>query len=508
MTQLSSIAVHNLTCDFPGVRALDDLSLEFRVGEIHALAGENGAGKSTLLKVLAGLVVPAQGEVVIGDEKFSQVRNALSLGIRTIPQEPILAPDLSIAENLLMGQLPKQSLGRIDWKKAFETSQRLLHRVGLGHLPSQTLVAGLGVAEQQLIEIARALIGEGSVFLFDEPTSSLAAAEVARLANILAELKRSGKIVLYVSHRLDEIFSFCDRVSVLRDGHLVASKPVSQTRPDELVRLMVGRDIVKAEAIQPVSGSAPCLNVSGLTVKGVLTDITFQVGMGEILGIAGLVGAGRTELLQSLFGVHRLEKGEISLNGAALKIRSPKDAMSAGLAYVPEDRKIHGLALNLSISENLALPNLRQLGKLGVLQKRRRDELATLYAERLNLRYHELKQLVLLLSGGNQQKIVLGKWLARNPLILLLDEPTRGIDVGAKSEIYTLIRQLTQKGMAILLVSSELTELLALSHRIIVMREGRVSGELAGNAMSEESIIELATPGFNRQDEYQPGCSP
>jgi ABC-type sugar transport system ATPase subunit len=503
LSRLSSIAVEHLTCDFPGVRALNDLSLEFRAGEIHALAGENGAGKSTLLKVLAGLVVPTRGEVAIGEQRVFRVQHALSLGIRTIPQEPVLAPDLSIAENLLMGKLPRKSLGQIDWKTVFETGQRLLQRVGLDHLPAQSLVAGLGVAEQQLIEIARALSGKGDVFLFDEPTSSLAAAEVARLGEILIELRRSGKVVLYVSHRLDEIFSFCDRVSVLRDGNLVATKLVSDTDPDALIRLMVGREILKAEASRVFVGDAPCLTVSGLTVTGVLTDINFLVRRGEIVGVAGLVGAGRTTLLQTLFGVHRLERGEISLNGMALKIRSPKDAMSAGIAYVPEDRKHHGLALNLSVAENFALPNLRQLGRFGVLRKRKRDQLARSYAERLNLRYQKLSQLALLLSGGNQQKIVVGKWLARNPLVLLLDEPTRGIDVGAKSEIYSLIRELTLKGVSILLVSSELAELLALSNRIIVMREGRLSGELSGDAMNEESILRLATPGFYRRDEGQ-----
>lgn len=332
LSHVSSIAVQHLTCDFPGVRALHDLSLEFKAGEIHALAGENGAGKSTLLKVLSGLVTPTQGEVVIGGQRVSRVRHARSLGIRTIPQEPILAPDLSIAENLLMGKFPKKSLRRIDWKMVFETGKKLLQRVGLDHLPARSTVAGLGVAEQQLIEIARALDGEGNVFLFDEPTSSLAAAEVARLGEILIELRKSGKVVLYVSHRLDEIFSFCDRVSVLRDGTLVATRPVSDTNPDEVIRLMVGREILKAEASRPFAGAAPCLKVSGLTVTGVLTDINFQVRRGEILGVAGLVGAGRTELLQTLFGVHRLERGEISLNGVALKIRSPKDAMSAGIA--------------------------------------------------------------------------------------------------------------------------------------------------------------------------------
>jgi len=496
LSPFSSITVEGLTCKFPGVRALNNLTLQFRAGEIHALAGENGAGKSTLLKVLSGLVVPTEGTIAIGDQKVAHVRHALSLGIRTIPQEPILAPDLTIAENLLMGRLPKKSLRRIDRTKLFEAGQALLQTVGLDHLPSHRLVAGLGVAEQQLIEIARALAGEGNAFLFDEPTSSLSTTEVAKLGEILRDLRKSGKIVVYVSHRLDEIFSFCDRVSVLRDGNLIASRLVSETTPDDLVRLMVGRDVAKPASTPSVIHDVPGLAVSGLTVKNIFTDISFQARRGEILGIAGLVGAGRTELLQTLFGVHRKEGGTISLNGGALRISSPQDAMRAGFAYVPEDRKQDGLALGLSISENFALPNLRQLGRFGILRKGKRDRLAKSYAQQLDIRYRKLDQLALLLSGGNQQKIVLGKWLARNPQVLLLDEPTRGIDVGAKSEIYGLIRHLAQNGMIILLVSSELPELLSLCDRIIVMREGSLSGEIAADAMNEESIVQLATPGF------------
>jgi ABC-type sugar transport system ATPase subunit len=496
VNHLSSIGVRNLTCDFPGVRALDDLTLQFHAGEIHALAGENGAGKSTLLKVLSGRVRPTNGEILVGNHRFTHIRHALSLGIRSIPQEPVLAPDLSIVENLLMGRLPRNSAQLIDWAAAYEAGQALLHRVGLEHLAPTRLVAGLGVAEQQLIEIARALAGEGQVFLFDEPSSSFAPADSARLGEILHELRKSGKIVLYVSHRLDEVFSFCDRVSVLRDGKLVATKSVSDTNPDELIRLMVGREIPKTRGTQPLGSNACCLSVSRLHVKGLLKDISFEVGHGEIVGIAGMIGAGRTELLQTLFGVHATETGSISLNGSVLRIRSPRDAMAAGIAYVPEDRKLHGLALQLSIAENFALPNLRQLGRFVLLQKRKRDQLATLYAERLNLRYRRLQQLAVLLSGGNQQKIVLGKWLARKPQVLLLDEPTRGIDVGTKAEIYALIRGLARRGTSIILSSSELPELLALSRRIIVMREGQLTGELPADAMSEEAILQLATPGF------------
>lgn len=500
----SSISVHEITCDFPGVRALDRLSLTFRAGEIHALAGENGAGKSTLLKVLSGLVIPTRGHVLIGEQGLSHLRHALALGIKTIPQEPVLAPDLSIAENLLMGKLPRKRMGRVDWPRVFDTGRGLLARVGLHHLSPERPVAGLGIAEQQLIEIARALAGDGNVFLFDEPTSSLSSAEVAKLAEILKALREDGKIVIYVSHRLDEIFSYCDRVSVLRDGTLVASRPVSHTSPEELIRLMVGREVPVPPPRSLPSVSEPCLKVEGLTVDGILSNVSFEVRRGEVLGIGGLVGAGRTELLQTLFGVYRMDAGRISLNGRPLKIRSPRNAIAAGVAYVPEDRKPHGLALHLSISENFALPSLRELSQFGFLRKGRRNQLAKRYAERLNLRYRRLSELALLLSGGNQQKIVLGKWLATAPLVLLLDEPTRGIDVGAKSEIYALIRELASNGVAIVLVSSELPELLALSDRVIVMREGRISGELLRDTMTEEALMQLATPGFEQAAEGRP----
>ncbi|MCI0422688.1 MAG: sugar ABC transporter ATP-binding protein [Acidobacteria bacterium] len=496
MNPFSSIAVDQVTCDFPGVRALDSLSLEFHTGEIHALAGENGAGKSTLLKVLSGLVAPTQGQILIGDQRLLRINHPWPLGIRTIPQEPVLAPDLSLAENLLMGRLPKKSFGRVDWPRALETSRTLLTKVGLDHLSPQRPMAGLGVAEQQLIEIARALASEGTVYLFDEPTSSLSSAEVAKLSEIVQELRRSGRIVVYASHRLDEIFSFCDRVSILRDGRLVASQLVSQTSPKEVIRLMVGRAIAGLGHRSGRPSAEAYLTVKGLTVSGLLNDVSFEVHRGEILGIGGLVGAGRTELLQTIFGVHRHQAGSISLDRVPLSIRSPRDAIAAGIVYLPEDRKLHGLALQLSVAENFGLPNLKELSTFGFLQRRKRSQLAKSYTERLHVRYRRLKELALLLSGGNQQKIVLGKWLARNPSVLLLDEPTRGIDIGAKSEIYSLIRKLASEGTSIVLVSSELPELLALSDRVIVMREGELAGEVVGEAITEEAIMQLAMPGF------------
>ena len=360
-------------------------------------------------------------------------------------------------------------------------------------------VTGLGIAERQLIEVARALAGEGRVFLFDEPTSSLSSQEVEILERIIRKLKEAGKVVVYVSHRLDEIFSFCHRVSVLRDGKLVETKLVSQTTPQEIIRLMVGRDI----AIPPSASSrqtATCLEVKGLGLGQILRDISFETRRGEILGIGGLVGAGRTELLQALFGVYPIA-GTISINGTKLRIRSPRDAIAAGIVYVPEDRKQQGLALDLSIAENFAMPNLGMLQRHGFLRSDQKRQLAETYTKRLKIRCRRLNELVRLLSGGNQQKIVLGKWLARSPSVLLLDEPTRGIDVGAKSEIYTLIREMASTGMSIVLVSSELPELLALSDRVLVMREGRISGELAQGSINEEAVIQLATPGFQTATE-------
>jgi ABC-type sugar transport system ATPase subunit len=495
---MAPVILEKITCDFPGVRALDTVSLQFTPGEVHALAGENGAGKSTLIKVVSGLVTPTEGTIRVGGNLFAHVQHARQLGVRAIPQEPILAPDLSIAENLLMGHLPKR-WGLIDWSHTFAMGRELLEGVGLEYLHPNHRVRGLGIAECQLIEVARALAGEGSVFLFDEPTSSLSSQEVAKLGGIINKLRESGKVVVYVSHRLDEIFSFCQRVSVLRDGRLVETKLVSQTSPQEVIRMMVGRDIsVLPRAVS--DRSATCLKVEGVGLDGVLHDVEFEVRNGEILGIGGLVGAGRTELLQALFGVYPV-RGTICVNGIKVRKRSPQDAIAAGIVYVPEDRKQLGLALNLSIADNLAMPNLRMLQRLGFLRSNQKRRLAETYTQRLNIRCRGLNQLAQRLSGGNQQKIVLGKWLAHNPSVLLLDEPTRGIDVAAKAEIYQLIRELASNGVAIVLVSSELPELLLLSHRVLVMREGRISGELKGSSISEEAIMLLATPGVHSRDD-------
>jgi rhamnose transport system ATP-binding protein len=489
MAAEEAVALENITCEFPGVRALDSVTLGFAAGQVHAVAGENGAGKSTLLKVLAGLVVPVSGRVLVHGRSYPGVRHARQLGIRTIPQEPVLAPDLSIAENVYIGRLPRRPWGRIDWNSAMENTRGLLARVGLRHLEPGKCVRGLGMGERQLIQVARALSGGGETFLFDEPTSSLSRPEMAKLAEIICALRSERKVVVFVSHRLEEIFSICDSVSVLRDGRLVGTRPVSATSHDELIRMMVGRDLSFEHARDSAPQADTCLRVT-------LAGRSFEVRRGEIVGLAGLIGAGRTELLNAIFGVAPLKGASVTWKGKATQFESPGEAARAGLAYVPEDRKQHGLALDLSVADNFALPNLRTLSRLGFLLQSQKTKLARALSARLQVRSRGAGQKAGTLSGGNQQKVVVGKWLARAPECLLLDEPTRGVDVAAKAEIYRLIRELAAGGMAVLMSSSELPELLALSDRVVVMREGHISGELSRAEMSEVAVMRLATPGF------------
>ena len=495
-----SLELEDITCEFPGVRALDDVTLAFLPGEIHALAGENGAGKSTLLKVISGLVIPTKGNIKINGQTCRSVRHPRHFGICAIPQEPELAVDLSIAENILLGQLPKTRWNTVDWHKTFLQAKKLMTRVGLGERTPQQLASMLGLAEQQLVEIARALGENGQIFLFDEPTACLSPPDVARLGQILKELKQMGKIVLYVSHRLEEMFSLCDCVSILRDGKLVGRRRVVDTNPKELIRMMVGREIAVRHAPEGFDSQKVILRVEKISSERFPRNVSLEVRRGEIVGVAGLVGAGRTELLQTIFGARPVKSGKVFVLDQEVRIQSPQDSIDAGMAFVPEDRKQDGLALALSIADNITLPNIKSLEHYGLLLSRKKKELAEQMAEQLEVRHSGVDSLVMLLSGGNQQKVVLGKWLAREPSILLLDEPTRGIDVGAKAEIHSRIRELAKAGMAILLVSSELPDLLSLSDRILVLREGEIAGELDRPSFHEESVMRLATPGY--QDLY------
>ena len=495
MSKTDQLILDRITCEYPGTRALNAVSIVFAPGETHAITGENGAGKSTLLRVVAGGIRPQSGSIQVRGETYSCIRQPWQLGIRIIPQEPLLAKSLSIAENVFLGRLPRHRWGfQIDWQTVRVRTRELLDRVGLPHLSPEQPVSGLGLGEQQLVQTARALADGGEIFLFDEPTSALMPHEVAKLSSVIKLLVQAGAIVLFVSHRMTEIFSVCDCVSVLRDGNYVGTRKIGETTSDELIRMMVGREISGKTTHARPPGTGVSLSLEDFRPDRRLGPINLKVTGGEIVGLAGLVGAGRTELLESIFGI-RAHAGKLVVNGRAVNIRSPREAACAGIALVPEDRKRDGLVLALNLEDNIALPNFSMLSRFSILNRPRKKATTETWISRLGVKSTGRLQPARMLSGGNQQKIVLGKWLARKPLILLLDEPTRGIDVGAKAEIYALIRQLAADGTAILLASSEMIELFDLCDRILVMREGQIGGEVRGSDADENTILRLAAPG-------------
>jgi ribose transport system ATP-binding protein len=516
---------------FPGVQALDGVSLLVNTGEVLALLGENGAGKSTLMKVLAGIYPPDAGELLLDNEpvRFGSVADAMRRGIILIHQELNLADNLSVAANLFLGNEDRVGgpLGWLDRRSMNDKARTLLERVGLDVAPGR-LVGDLPLGQRQMVEIARALAQKARILIMDEPTSSLTQRETDRLFEVIAELKRSGVAVVYISHRLMEVRSLADRVVVLRDGRnsgALAREEISHRR---MVELMVGRDLkqffrrshAQASNAAASTGTVRADDISGIRTDAALsplarpqdrpvrlevrevcyadgpeTPVSFVVRGGEIVGLAGLVGAGRTELAEALFGLRPLVRGELRLDGQRVTIRSPSDAIAAGLLLAPEDRRQFGLVLEESVQHNLGLPNLDRLNHLGLVSIGRETELARKMCDRLRVRTPRLSQPVGLLSGGNQQKVVLGKWLARQPRVLLLDEPTRGVDVGAKSEIYALMDELAAAGIAIVMISSDLEEVLGMSDRVLVLHEGRLAGELPRAELSEQAIMHLATGG-------------
>jgi ribose transport system ATP-binding protein len=480
---------------FPGVIALAGVSMHVAKGEALAIVGENGAGKSTLMKVIAGIYPPDEGELRLDGRPvhFAGVAAALSAGIVLIHQELNLAENLSIAANLFLGREVGVFLDRASEREA---SLALLGRVGLEALPDR-LVGSLSPGQKQLVEIARALARDARLIVFDEPTSSLTQRETDRLYEVIDELKRQGVAVLYISHRLAEVKRVADRVTVLRDGKNAGELPREGINHDALVRLMVGRDLKqlyprnhRAKPDAPVR-----LDVRGLTRAGAEQPVSFALRAGEIVGMAGLVGAGRTELAEALFGVRPITGGEVLLDGAPLRIAHPRQAMDAGLVLVPEDRRHHGLVLPFSIRDNLALPNYDRLSAWGWLLPGPIKKLSREMMERLQVRAFGPSQVAGQLSGGNQQKVVLGKWLARQPKVILFDEPTRGVDVGARSEIYALMDELAGSGTAVLMISSDMEEVLGMSDRVLVMHEGHLAGELARGELTEEAVMRLATGG-------------
>jgi rhamnose transport system ATP-binding protein len=479
---------------FGAVQALTDVDLALFASEVHALVGENGAGKSTLVKILAGIHQPDAGRIQLNGEDLvlSGPAAARDLGIAVIHQHPNLFPDLTVAENVFVGRLPRNQVRGVDWGELNRTAQRLFENFGVKQSVSVP-VRGLSVADQQLVEIAKALSLDARVLVMDEPTASLSSHEVERLFTIIRQLRGRGVAILFVDHRMEEVFEIADTVSIVRDGRHVVTAPISELTPADAIRHMVGRRLETLFPKEQATIGEVVLEVRGLARKGVFSDVSFQVRRGEILGLAGLVGAGRTEVARVLFGIDHADAGEVRVAGKHADINSPKDAMRLGIVYVPEDRHEQGLVLDFSIAANVSLPIVKRLSRYLVVDSAQEERLAADYSKQLRVRSTGVGQLASGLSGGNQQKVVIAKWLATKPTVLLLDEPTQGVDIGAKAEVHRIISQLAAQGMAIVLISSELLEILGMADRIVVLREGQIAAEFGGNDASQERIMAAAT---------------
>lgn len=498
------VEARNITKRFPGVLALDGISLHVVAGQVNALVGENGAGKSTLMNILSGVYTEYEGDIIVDGErrKFAGVADAQRCGITIVHQELNLVPYLNVAENIFLGREPIDSFGLIDKRKMHSDAHQLISRLHLS-VDTHTTVADLNIGQQQLVEIAKALSLHPRVLIMDEPTSSLSESETQLLFNIVRELKAQGVGIVYISHKMDEVKELADFVTILRDGKLIAEKPMCETSLDEIVSLMVGRDKSDFFVKQPHQLGDVALEVEHLSLRDVnhpsqyrLSDVSLQVRRGEVLGIYGLMGAGRTELLESIFGVFpKYVAGNVKIYGRKVTITHPQEAVAEGLALCPEDRKQEGLVLGMTIADNVTLASLHDcLTALHTIDEKKELATADKSRDRLQIKSNSSLQTVGKLSGGNQQKVVLAKWLLTRPKVLLLDEPTRGIDINAKTEIYRLIDQLAQQGMALVVVSSELPEIMAISDRIMTLRDGQVGQTFERNQFNEESILKASLP--------------
>ena len=486
----------NVEKSFSGVHALKGVSFSVRRGHVHALCGENGAGKSTLIKMLTGVHAPTRGVIHYDGARLDcdNPKHALEMGIAGIYQELNLIPSLSVAENIFVGNYPRTPGGLIDWTAMRRAAQELIDRLEVDISPAAS-VRSMGVAKKQIVEIAKALSRNARVLIMDEPTAAIPQKEIQTLYRIINSLRDNGVTIIYISHHLDEIFEISDRITVLRDGEFIATVDTKDMDEPGLIKLMVGRELSEQYPYEAAMPGDPALEVDGLSVNGVLRDIGFTLRRGEVLGVSGMVGSGRTEMLQSLFGVRHPDSGTVRINGREIRIRSPRDAIEAGIAYLPEERKTSGLVLQLSILDNIGLTNLKSISVRGVIRDGKLNDMAGKMRESIRIKTPSLRQKVKRLSGGNQQKVVLGKWFARQPDIYLFDEPTRGIDVGAKVEIYNLMSSLKRKGAALIMVSSELPEILGMSDRVLVMRQGGIVGELLRSEATQEAIMKLAIGG-------------
>lgn len=499
------LSLRHIGKSFPGVRALDDVSIDFCVGEVHGIVGENGAGKSTLMKILSGVYSLDEGEIYFDGEKafIKNPKDAQMKGQSIIFQEFNLVNALSIAENIFLDRLANKSGTWIDWERINSEADELLRQVGCDK-SATTLVSELSVAQKQLVEIAKAISFHSRIVIMDEPTAALTTKEVENLFRIVENLKAKGTTIIYISHKLEEIFTLCDRVTVMRDGCVISTRPISEVTRSEMIKEMVGREMNQEyprREKKNFEDASVVLNVQNLTRKGVFEDISFALHKGEVLGIAGLVGSGRTEILRAIFGADPVDDGTICINGEPVHIKNPKDAIRNGIAFLTEDRKQQGLLLQLQIDKNISAANLNEISRYGFLNFQKEKTVAQQFVERIRIKTPSIKQKALFLSGGNQQKVVFSKWLFTDSDILMLDEPTRGIDVGAKVEIYNIINDLAAEDKSIILVSSDLPELLAMSDRLIVVYDGKVKGELRGEGITADHVMSMILSKGETADE-------
>ncbi len=491
-----TLEMRGIRKSFPGVRVLDDVSLSVLPGQVLALMGENGAGKSTLMKILAGALEADAGTILLdGQEvKIDTPQQAMALGIGIIYQELNLAPHLSIAENIYLGREPRLAPGWIDGRKMRRDAAAIMGDLGMP-LDVRTLVGTLSVAQRQMVEIAKATSRKARVLAMDEPSATLTAHELENLWRLIRRLQAQGIAIVYISHRMDEVFQIADAVTILRDGKIVGHAPVGEIGRDDVIRLMVGRDLDETYPKEIINAGRPVLEVKNLSRRGVLDNISFSVHAGEVVALAGLVGSGRTEIARCLFGADPWTSGDVTLDGKPFHPRSPSDAIAAGIGFVTEDRKEQGIVLSLPVRENISLASLEKVSQLGFVRRGTERAEAQASVKRLRVRTPSVEQRVGNLSGGNQQKVVLGKWLETPLKLLILDEPTRGIDVGAKREIYGIMNDLARDGVAILMISSELPEVLGMADRIIVVRDGRIAGSLPRSEATQEKVGQLALAG-------------
>jgi inositol transport system ATP-binding protein len=488
------LIMEHISKAFPGVKALDDVQLTVRKGTVHALMGENGAGKSTLMKVLIGMYTPDSGTITFQGKvvDIPTTEAALKLGISMIHQELSPVPYMTVAENIFLGREPLGRFGLIDKRKLIADTQALLDRLEI-HINPHAMMKELSVANTQMVEIAKAISYDASLIIMDEPTSAITEREVAHLFRMIGALKAKGVAIIYITHKMDEVFQIADEITVLRDGEHIATAPASQTNKTNLIAMMVGRELTNIFPKEDAPMGEVVLSVRNLTRKGIVQDVSFDLHRGEILGLAGLMGAGRTEVIEGIFGIKRIDTGEIVIKGKKTAINSPADAIQNGLALLTEDRKLTGIMGVLPVRDNMMIASLRNYESRGLLKKRLIEETCNREKGRLEIKTPTMDQVIKLLSGGNQQKVLVSRWLLTIPDILILDEPTRGIDVGAKAEIHRLMCKLAQDGKAIIMISSELPEILGMSDRVLVMHEGKVGGEFQRKDATQENIMRAAT---------------